>query len=134
MKCYNCKEAMEPRTYPFQDPAVRHKATEKSRGAARPKTYRSKTKRVEEVKTELIRQELLKDGFLQQVGAALPQINVALIKAASDPKRGAADRKTAYTILGLLSKDVYEEKPQTIGQFLADLHTQSEERAAAKQS
>ncbi len=118
------------RSYPFQDPAVREKASQKARTATRPKTYYSKSKRVQEAKQELIRQELLKDGFLQQVGSALPKINAALIKSASDPKRGASDRKTAYTILGLLKKDA-DEPQQTMGQLLADLYEQSEKHNAA---
>jgi hypothetical protein len=120
---------MEPRTYPFQDPAVREKASQKARISPRPKTYYSKSKRVQEAKQELIKQSLLKDGFIQQVGAALPKINDALIKSASDPKRGASDRKTAYTILGLLKKDA-DEQPQTMGQLLADLYEQSEKGKA----
>ena len=114
---------MEQKTYNFQKPEIRAKASQKARMAPRPKTYYSKSKRVHEAKQELIKAELLKEGFLQQVGAALPKINAALIKNASDPKRGAADRKTAYTVLGLYKKDP-DEPQETIGQVLWELSRQ----------
>ncbi len=120
---------MEPRTYPFQDPTIREKASQKARIAPRPKTYYSKTKRVHEAKQELIKLSLLKEGFLQQVGSALPKINAALIKNASDPKRGAADRKTVFTVLGMYTKD-QKEPQQTMGQLLADLYEQREKHDA----
>lgn len=122
---------MEPKTYNFQNPDIRAKASQKARTAPRPKSYYSRSKRVHEAKQELIKIELVKQGFLQQVGSALPKINAALIKNACDPKRGAADRKTVYTALGFYNKEGIEPQ-QTIGQVLADLYAQSEERAASK--
>lgn len=115
---------MERRIYPFQNPEIQQKAIKKARTAPRSKSYYSKSKRAHEAKLELVKQELLKEGFIQQVGAALPKINEALIKSASDPRRGATDRKTAYTILGLLTKDTQPEGI-TIGQLLADLYKQT---------
>jgi hypothetical protein len=113
---------METKTYNFQNPELQKKATQKARFSPKPKTYNSKSKRVEAAKKELIKQELLKEGFLQQVGAVLPRINEALIKSASNPKAGATDRKTVYTILGLLTKDDGKGEPaMTMGQILADL-------------
>lgn len=115
---------MEQKTYNFQKPEIQQKASQKARTSSRSKSYYSKTKRIQEAKQELIKQELLKDGFLQQVGAALPKINEALIKGATDPKRGSQDRKLAYTILGLLDRDEQDTRIPTMGQILADLARQ----------
>ena len=113
---------MTEKTYNFQNPEIRAKATKKGHSSPRPKTYRSKRKIVHEVQKELIREELLKSDFLQQVGAYMPQINEALIVSALQPSSaGASDRKTIYSAFKILTKDTNEEPPVTIGQLLADL-------------
>lgn len=108
--------------YNFQNPQVQQNAVLKSRGAKRPTTYRSKRRKVEEVEKELIREELLKNGFLQQIGAVLPQINDALIASALQPtSAGASDRRIVYTALKIISKDKEPESEYTMGQILAEL-------------
>lgn len=113
---------MEQKTYNFQNPKVREKATAQARLSKRPSTYRSKRKKVEEVEKELIREELLKSGFIQQVGAFLPQINDALIASALRPtSAGASDRRIIYTALKIIAKDKEVESEYTMGQLLAEL-------------
>ncbi len=108
--------------YNFEKPEIRKKASMKASVSKRPSTYRSKRKRVEEVEKELIREELLKNGFLQQVGAILPQINDALIASALQPtSAGASDRRIVYTALKIISKDKDSEPEYTMGQLLAEL-------------
>lgn len=109
------------KSYNFQNPEIREKAISKARTSVRPKSYNSKSKRIQEAKKELIKQELLKEGFLQQVGAVLPQINKVLIKSALTQKGGAADRKLVYSILGMIEKDGKKEQQETIGEVLAEL-------------
>ncbi len=108
--------------YNFQNPAVRQKAIAKARISKRPSTYHSKRKKVEEVEKEIIREELLKSGFIQQVGAFLPQINDALIASALRPtSAGASDRRIIYTALKIIAKDKEVESEYTMGQLLAEL-------------
>lgn len=110
------------KTYNFQNPEVRQMATAKSRISKRPGTYRSKRKKVEEVEKELIREELLKSGFIQQIGAILPQINDALIASALRPtSAGSADRRIIYTALKIIAKDKDAAPEYTMGQLLAEL-------------
>ena len=73
---------MPDKTYNFQNPEIQQRATQKARTSTRPRTYRSKSKILQEAKKELVKEELLKQGFLQQVGAILPQVNDALITGA----------------------------------------------------
>ena len=113
---------MQKKTYNFQNPEVRKRATAKSRASKRPTTYRSKRTKVAEVEKELIREELLKNGFLQQIGAVLPQINDALIASALQPtSAGASDRRIVYTALKIISKEKETEPEYTMGQLLAEL-------------
>lgn len=120
---------MAVKTYNFQNPAIQKKASQKARFSARPKSYNSKSKILLEAKKELIKQELLKTDFIQQVGLALPQINKALIKNASNPKSGASDRKTVYSILGLLNKED-KNSDYTMGQMLAEMNMYTSENYA----
>ncbi len=109
-------------TYNFENPAVRQKASQKAATSKRPSTYRTRRKKVEEVEKELIREELLKQGFIEQIGSVLPQINSALIKSASRPtSAGSADRRIVYTALNILTKEKEAGTNITIGQLLADL-------------
>lgn len=113
---------MESKMYNFQNPEVRQKATQKAVTSKRPSTYRTRRKKVEEVEKELIREELLKQGFVEQIGAVLPKINAALIKSASRPtSAGSADRRIVYTALNILTKEKESVTNITIGQLLADL-------------
>ena len=113
---------MEPKIYNFQNPEVQQKATAKARVSKRPATYRSKRKKVAEVEKELIREELLKQGFVEQIGAVLPKINDALIRSAARPtSAGSADRRIVYTALNILTKEKEASTNITIGQLLADL-------------
>jgi hypothetical protein len=113
---------MEQKKYNFENPAVRHKASQKAASSKRPSSYRTRRKKVEEVEKELIREELLKQGFVEQIGAVLPQINSALIKSASRPtSAGSADRRIVYTALNILTKEKEAGTNITIGQLLADL-------------
>ena len=113
---------MEKKIYNFQNPDVRKKATSKARVSKRPSTYHSKRKKVEEVEKELIREELLKNGFLQQIGAVLPQINDALIESAMQPtSSGSSDRRIIYTALKIIAKERESEPQETMGQIIADL-------------
>ncbi len=113
---------MEKKTYNFQNPEVRKKASQKAASSKRPSTYRTKRTKVAEVEKELIREELLKQGFVDQIGAVLPQINSALIKSASRPtSAGSADRRIVYTALNILTKEREAGTNITIGQLLADL-------------
>ena len=108
--------------YNFQNPEVQQKASAKARISKRSTQYRSKSKKVEEVEKELIREELLKRGFLEQIGAVLPQINDALIASALQPtSAGSSDRRILYTALKIISKDKELEPEQSIGQLLSDL-------------
>ena len=110
------------KTYNFQNPEVRQKAITKAAGSKRPSTYRTRRKKVEEVEKELIREELLKSGFIQQVGAFLPQINDALIASALQPtSAGANDRRIIYTALKIIARDKESEPEYTMGQLLAEL-------------
>lgn len=113
---------MEKKTYNFQNPEVRKKASQKAATSMRPSTYRTRRTKVAEVEKELIREELLKQGFVEQIGAVLPQINNALIKSASRPtSAGSADRRIVYTALNILTKEKEAGTNITIGQLLADL-------------
>lgn len=110
------------KTYNFQNPEVRQKATRKAATSKRPSTYCTRRKKVEEAKKELIKEELLKNGFLQQIGSVLPQINDALIASALQPtSAGASDRRIIYTALKIISKDKDSEPEYTMGQLLAEL-------------
>lgn len=113
---------MEKKSYNFQNPDIRKKASRIAASSQRPKSYRTKRKKVEEVEKELIREELLKQGFVEQIGAVLPRINDALIKSASRPtSAGSADRRIVYTALNILTKEKEAGANITIGQLLADL-------------
>ncbi len=113
---------MQSKPYNFQKPDIRAKASHKAASSKRPSTYRTKRKMVQEVEKELIREELLKQGFVEQIGAVLPQINNALIKSASRPtSAGSADRRIVYTALNILTKEKEAGTNITIGQLLADL-------------
>jgi len=113
---------MGPKAYNFQNPEIRKKASEKAAISKRPTTYRTRRKKVEEVEKELIRVELLKQGFVEQIGAVLPRINDALIKSASRPtSAGSADRRIIYTALNILTKEKESGVNITIGQLLGDL-------------
>lgn len=113
---------MKKKTYNFQNPEIQAKATKLGHSSARPKTYRSKRKIAQEVQKELIREELLKDNFIQQVGAFMPKINEALIASAMQPtSAGAADRKTIYSVFKILRKDTGEEPQMSIGQLIASI-------------
>lgn len=113
---------MRSDSYNFQNPEIRKKATAKASISKRPSTYRTRRKKVAEVEKELIREELLKQGFVEQIGAVLPQINRALIKSASRPtSAGSADRRIVYTALNILTKEKEAGTNITIGQLLADL-------------
>lgn len=113
---------MTQRSYNFQNSEVQQKATAKARVSNRPVTYRTRRKKVAEVEKELIREELLKQGFVEQIGAVLPQINRALIKSASRPtSAGSSDRRIVYTALNILTKEKEAGTNITIGQLLADL-------------
>lgn len=113
---------MEKKTYNFQNPEIQAKATKLGHSSTRPKTYRSKRKIAQEVQKELIREELLKNDFIQQVGAYMPKINEALIASAMQPtSAGATDRKTIYSVFKILTKDTVEEPQMTMGQLLAQI-------------
>lgn len=113
---------MDNKTYNFQNPQIRKKASEKAATSKRPSTYRTRRKMVQEAEKELIKEELLKQGFVEQIGAVLPQINNALIKSASRPtSAGSADRRIVYTALNILTKEKEAGTNITIGQLLADL-------------
>lgn len=113
---------MKARTYNFQNPDIRKKASQKAAASQRPSTYRTRRKKVEEATNELIKEELLKNGFLQQIGSVLPQINDALIASALQPtSAGASDRRIIYTALKIISKDKDSEPEYTMGQLLAEL-------------
>ncbi len=113
---------MKDKSYNFQNPEVRKKATEKAATSKRPSTYRTRRKMVQEVEKDLIREELLKQGFVAQIGAVLPQINNALIKSASRPtSAGSADRRIVYTALNILTKEKEVGTNISMGQILADL-------------
>jgi hypothetical protein len=113
---------MQVKSYNFQNPQIRQKASDKAASSKRPSTYRTKRKKVEEVEKELIREELLKQGFVEQIGSVLPQINAALIKSASRPtSAGSSDRRIVYTALNILTKEKEAGTNITIGQLLADL-------------
>ena len=110
------------KTYNFQNPEVRQKASRKAAVSKRPSTYRTRRIKVEEVEKEIIREELLKSGFVQQLGAVLPQINDALIASALQPtSAGASDRRIIYTALKIIAKERENEPQETMGQIIADL-------------
>lgn len=110
------------KTYNFQNPEVQSKATRKASTSKRPSSYRTRRTKVEEVEKELIREELLKSGFIQQIGAILPQINDALIASALQPtSAGASDRRIIYTALKIIAKERELEPQETMGQIIADL-------------
>lgn len=113
---------MQAKSYNFQNPQIRKKASEKAASSKRPSTYRTKRKMVQEAEKELIKEELLKQGFVEQIGSVLPRINDALIKSASRPtSAGSADRRIIYTALNILTKEKEAGANITIGQLLADL-------------
>lgn len=108
--------------YNFQDARIQSKAQSRAGVSKRPSTYNSKRKKVAEVEKELIREELLKSGFIQQIGAVLPQINDALIASALRPtSAGTGDRRIIYTALKIIAKDKEAEPEYTMGQLLAEL-------------
>ena len=108
--------------YNFQNSDLQQKASARARISKRPLQYRSKRKKVEEVEKELIREELLKSGFIQQIGAVLPQINDALIASALQPtSAGSSDRRIIYTALKIIAKEKEAEPEYTMGQLLAEL-------------
>lgn len=112
-----------PKTaYNFNDPAIRKKASQKAANSKRPAKYRTRRTKVEEVEKELIREELLKKGFVEQIGAVLPEINDALIASALQPNSsGSSDRRIIYTALKIIAKDREAEPEMTMGQLLAEL-------------
>jgi hypothetical protein len=113
---------MGVKTYNFQNPELQQMASRKARVSPRPRTYNSKRKRVQEVQKELIREELLKEGFVQQLGTVLPQINDALIASALQPtSAGASDRRIIYTALKIIAKERENESQETMGQIISDL-------------
>jgi hypothetical protein len=121
-KMLQCKAIMTDKNYNFQNPVIRKKASQKASVSQRPKTYRTRRKRVEEVEKELIKEELLKKGFIEQIGAILPEINDALIASALQPNSsGASDRRIIYTALKIIAKDKEAEPEMTMGQVLAEL-------------
>lgn len=108
--------------YNFQNPEIRKKATAKASISKRPSTYRTRRKKVAEVEKELIREELLKRGFVEQIGAVLPQINDALIASALQPSSaGSGDRRLIYMALKIITKDKDSDSEASIGQMLAEL-------------
>lgn len=108
--------------YNFQNSEIQKKALKKAVVSERPKTYRTRRKKVEEVEKELIREELLRRGFVEQIGAILPEINDALIASALQPNSaGASDRRIIYTALKIIAKDKDSEPEMTMGQVLAEL-------------